>query len=57
MPLQDFGIKGYDYLQKKAKKQSESASVIYLPANWVGKKVAVILLEPVEGSETSACTK
>lgn len=48
--IQEFKVPGYDYVKKVAKKQSKSASVIWLPASWAGRKVAVILLEPAEGS-------
>ncbi|MFH0904521.1 MAG: DUF2080 family transposase-associated protein [Methanobacteriota archaeon] len=45
MPLQKFEVQGEDYVQKVAKRQSDTSSVIYLPASWAGKRVAVILLE------------
>lgn len=38
-------ISGHDYLEKEVKPHSETASKIYLPADWQGKKVAVIKLE------------
>ena len=39
-----FDIEGDDYLEKEVMYQSSSAGRIYLPASWIGKKVAVILL-------------
>jgi hypothetical protein len=42
---QTFKLEGYEQQIKTAGKKSETASVIWLPASWTGKKVAVILLE------------
>ena len=42
--MKQFKIDGEMYLEKEVKKQSETAGQIYLPASWIGKKVAVILL-------------
>jgi len=36
---------GYEYQEKKVSPHSASSSMIYLPAKWAGKKVAVVLLE------------
>jgi hypothetical protein len=41
----EFKIIGHDYVEKIAKKHSNTASVIYLPASWMGKKVSIIRLE------------
>lgn len=40
-------INAYGMADKKVTKHGNSAHV-YLPAEWVGKKVKVLLLEPVE---------
>jgi len=40
-----FEIEGQDYTEKTVKRQSETAGQIYLPASWIGKRVAVILLD------------
>lgn len=42
--MKQFKIEGTDYLEKEVMYQSPSAGRIYLPAPWIGKKVAVILL-------------
>lgn len=34
--------------EDKSPKAQKSASVVYLPLNWAGKKVRVLLLEPLE---------
>lgn len=41
----EFKVIGHDYFEKVAGKHSKTASVIWLPADWTGKKVAVIRLE------------
>lgn len=41
----EFKIVGYNYLEKEVSPQSKTAGKIYLPAEWIGKKVAVVLLE------------
>lgn len=48
MPIKLPKFEAYDYQIKTAMKQSKTASRIYLPMSWAGKKVAVILLEPCE---------
>ncbi|KAF5040644.1 hypothetical protein DSECCO2_531270 [anaerobic digester metagenome] len=40
-------INAYGMVDKKVTKHGNSAHV-YLPAEWVGKKVKVLLLEPIE---------
>ncbi len=45
MSLKSYTLKGDDYLQKVVIHHSQSAGRIYLPVGWIGKKVAVILLE------------
>jgi putative transposon-encoded protein len=37
----------YQTLDKEVSAQT-SAGVIYVPKNWIGKKVRVLLLEPIE---------
>ena len=39
---------GYALEDKVAKKASEKATHVYMPASWEGKKVRVILLEELE---------
>lgn len=41
----EFSLTGKDMKKKVAKKAGDSASRVYLPVDWTGKKVAVILLE------------
>ncbi|MDJ1421234.1 MAG: DUF2080 family transposase-associated protein [Candidatus Methanoperedens sp.] len=40
-----FVLEGYGYQEKVVRPHSETASHLYLPAAWAGKKVAVVLLE------------
>lgn len=40
-------MEGYEVIERQAKPLSNSAYA-QVPKSWVGKKVAVILLEPVE---------
>lgn len=40
-----YTIEGLNYIEKEVTKQSETAGKVYLPASWINKKVAVILLE------------
>ncbi len=40
-----YTIEGLNYLEKAVSKQSDTTGKIYLPGAWIGKKVAVILLE------------
>ncbi len=47
MKARNISIEGYEMVEKTAGKSGNSA-YLYLPVKWVGKKVAVILLEPVE---------
>ena len=51
MTPKTFTIPGYDYLEKIVKAQSDTSSKVYLPAVWVDKKVAVILLEDITVSQ------
>jgi len=44
----DIKIKGYETIRKVAGKRSGNSAYVYLPAKWAGKKIAVILLEPIE---------
>ena len=37
----------YDVKNKEVKAQT-TGGVVYLPASWIGKKVRVLLLEPLE---------
>lgn len=40
-------ITGYDITEKQVKKSGNSGRV-YLPPSWIGKRVKVVLLEPVD---------
>ena len=42
---------GYALEDKIAKKVSEKATHVYLPASWEGKKVRIILLENLDENE------
>jgi hypothetical protein len=49
--LEEFPIKEYyNYIVKTAKNGGNSARV-FVPLSWKDKKVAVLLLEPVDGDE------
>jgi putative transposon-encoded protein len=39
-------LNGYEMLEKKAKKSGNSGRV-YVPAEWIGKRVKLILLENI----------
>lgn len=39
-----FSIEGSDYLEKTVTRQSDTAGKVYLPAGWIGEKIAVIRL-------------
>ena len=40
-------VECYQVIDKEIKAQT-NAGVIYVPKNWIGKKVRVLLLEPLE---------
>ena len=40
-------IKGYEMIEKMVKKSGNSG-YLYLPAEWIGKKVKIVSLEPIE---------
>jgi len=40
-----FEIEGEDMVRKEATKQSETASHVFVPKDWRGREVAIILLE------------
>jgi len=40
-----FEIIGYDYLEKTVKPHHSTAGRIYLPVSWVGRRVAIIIIE------------
>jgi len=44
--------KCYDMKNKEVKAQT-TGGVVYLPASWIGKKVRVLLLEPLEEEDNS----
>jgi putative transposon-encoded protein len=43
-------VSGYEIIEKIVK-QSGNSGRVYVPIDWVGKKVKIVLLDPVE-SET-----
>ena len=43
---QELNIEGYAFLEKEVKNSGDSGRV-FVPIAWVGKKVAVVLLEPL----------
>jgi len=43
--LKKFEVVGYDYLEKIVKAHTPHTGRVYLPAEWVGRRVAVILIE------------
>lgn len=46
MTTKIFTVQGTDYLEKTVKAQPKGSSAyIYLPLDWSGKKVAIVLLE------------
>ncbi len=40
-------VEGYEMVEKVVSK-SGSSGYAYLPAKWIGKKIVIIALEPVE---------
>ena len=46
--MHDFNLKGYDIEYKIVGRGNPSSSRVNLPLSWVGKKVAVVLLEEIE---------
>lgn len=44
---QQLKFDGYAFIEKTVKNSGDSGR-IFVPISWVGKKVAVVLLEPVE---------
>ena len=43
-----FNLKGYDIENKMVGRGNASSSRVNLPLSWVGKKVAVVLLEEIK---------
>jgi len=43
----DISISGYEVREKKVTKSGNSGHVV-VPPTWIGKKVKIILLEPIE---------
>ncbi|PKL69604.1 MAG: hypothetical protein CVV30_08615 [Methanomicrobiales archaeon HGW-Methanomicrobiales-1] len=41
-------VSGYEIIEKMVRPSGNSGRV-YVPANWIGKKVKIVLLDPVEG--------
>ena len=47
MEKQEFKFTGYAFIQKEVKNAGDSGRV-FVPKAWAGKKVVVILTEPIE---------
>jgi len=47
MDARQITINGYEMIEKTAGKSGNSG-YLYIPAKWAGKRVAAILLEPIE---------
>jgi len=47
MEPRDINIKGYEMVEKKVGK-SGTSGYLYIPAKWIGKRVAVVLLDEPE---------
>ena len=45
MAIKKYEISGYNYIEKSVKKGANSGR-IYVTTKWIGKKTAVILLDP-----------
>lgn len=43
--MKTFTVEGQNYLEKTVSKQSNTTGKIYLPGAWIGRRVAVILLD------------
>ncbi len=43
--MKTYTIDGEDYLEKVVSKQSDTTGKIYLPGGWIGRRVAIILLD------------
>lgn len=50
MEKQELKFKGYAFIEKVVKNGGDSARV-FVPKTWAGKRVAVVLLEPLEEKE------
>ena len=48
--LMSIHLVGYEVLEKSVKTSGNSGRV-YLPASWIGKRVKIIRIEPIEDSE------
>ncbi len=48
LPIKEFKIKGYAFIEKVAGNRREVSARIYVPVAWKGKTVALILEEPIE---------
>ena len=44
----DITIRAYGFEEKEVKPSGPAAGRVYVPKSWVGKKVKVVLVEPVE---------
>jgi hypothetical protein len=49
-PIKEFRLTGYGFIEKvvRARGNKTRSGRIYLPHEWKGKKIAVILEEPIE---------
>jgi putative transposon-encoded protein len=43
-------VSGYEIIEKTVKASGNSGRV-YVPIDWVGKKVKIVLLDPIESSK------
>ena len=46
--MHEFNLKGHDIKYKTVGRGNTSSSRVNLPLSWVGKKVAVVLLEEIK---------
>jgi len=48
LPPINITLTGYGVEEKKVAESGKTAGRVYLPITWVGKRVAVVLLEPFD---------
>ena len=46
--MHEFNLEGYEIKNKKVGRGNPSSGRVNLPLSWVGKKVAVVLLEEIK---------
>lgn len=47
----ELSTKAYGVEEKVASKHGQTASHVYLPAEWTGKRIMVLLLEPIDAEK------